>query len=79
MKRENGNSNTITGGNDIDIAISITGNADMQTNSYLMYDFGVDYKNSLEYLDITKLSLKVKRVVWQLSWRWYTFHIPGKS
>ena len=55
METKYGNGNTIAGGSDIDIAINFTFNADMQINSYLMYDFGVDYNNSREYLGIIKL------------------------
>ena len=53
---KNGNGNIIVRGNGTDVAIILTGNANLLTNGHLWYDFGADYNNSREYLDVTKLS-----------------------
>ena len=53
---KNDNGNIIVWGNNTDIAIILTCNANLLTNSHLWYDFGVDYNNSREYLYVTKLS-----------------------
>ena len=53
---KNDNGNVIIRGNDTYVAIILTYNANLLTNSYLLYDFGVDCNNNLEYLDITKFS-----------------------
>ena len=53
---KNGNGNMIGRGNETDIAIILTCNASLLTNNHLWYDFGVDYNNNCEYLDVTKLS-----------------------
>ena len=52
---KNGNGNTIARGNDRNTAITHTCNANMLSNSNLSYDFGVNFNNSREFLDITKL------------------------
>ena len=56
---KNGNGSIIVRGNDTDIiyiAIILTCNATLLTNSHLWYYFGVGYNNNREYLDIPKLS-----------------------
>ena len=53
---KNGNGNIIVRVTDTDITIFLTCNANLLTNIHLWYDFGVDYNNSREYLDVTKLS-----------------------
>ena len=50
---KNGNGNIIVRGNDTDIAIILTCNANLLTNTHLWYVFGVDYNNSCECLDVT--------------------------
>ena len=64
---KNGNGNTInTNGNTI--AVILTCNAKLFANSHLSYDIGVDYNNSREYLDFTKLS---KCLTYCASSTWY--------
>ena len=53
---KNDNGNIIVRENGTDIAIIFTCNANLLTNSHLWYDFGVDYNNSRECLDVTKFS-----------------------
>ena len=53
---KNSNGNIIVRGNDTDIAIILTCNGNLLTSSHLWYDFGTDYNNSCEYLDVTKFS-----------------------
>ena len=63
MKPKNVNSNTSAGGNDIDIAITFTCDADMLTNSFLIYEFGVNYSSSPEYLNIGKLRKELRQLL----------------
>ena len=51
---KNGKGSIIFRGNGSDIAIILTCNASSWTNSHLWYDFGIDYNNNCEYLDIMK-------------------------
>ena len=45
---------------DRDIAIILWCNIEKLENSHLWYDFGVDYNNSREYIDITELAKNIK-------------------
>ena len=51
---KNGKGSIIFRGNGSDIAIILTCNANSLTNSHLWYDFGIDYNDNREYLDIMK-------------------------
>ena len=52
--------NIVVRGGDTDIAITLSCNKEKLENSHLWYDFGVDYNNSREYIDITTLARNMK-------------------
>ena len=52
--------NIVVRGGDTDITIILPCNVEKLENNHLWYDFGVDYKNSREYIDITELAKNVE-------------------